>query len=151
MASLRVFRCDISHLDELAELFDGYRQFYRSPSDLDTARAFLKERIELGESVIFAASLSGSDALVGFTQLYPFFSSVRMRRLWILNDLYVAEDARQRGVARALMEAARAFASSTGAASLELATEITNTSAQALYDDLGYARDDDFYHYALTL
>lgn len=151
MADPVVFRADLSHLDALAELFDGYRQFYRKPADLEGARTFLKARIELDESVIFVASLPGSDALVGFTQLYPFFSSVRMRRLWILNDLFVAEEARQRGVARALMEAARAFASSTGAASLELATEITNTSAQALYEDLGYERDDDFYHYALTL
>ncbi|MEO0558864.1 MAG: GNAT family N-acetyltransferase [Bacteroidota bacterium] len=151
MASPRILRADLSHLDGLAELFDGYRQFYRKPPDLAAARAFLKERIELDESVIFAATLPGADALAGFTQLYPFFSSVRMRRLWILNDLFVAPDARQRGVARALMEAARAYASSTGAASLELATEITNTSAQALYEDLGYARDDEFYHYALTL
>jgi ribosomal protein S18 acetylase RimI-like enzyme len=151
MASPTVFRADLSHLDALAELFDGYRQFYRTSSDLAAARAFLKERLELDESVVFVASLPESDALSGFTQLYPFFSSVRMRRLWILNDLFVAEKARQRGVARALMEAARAFASSTGAASLELATEVTNTSAQALYEDLGYARDDDFYHYALTL
>lgn len=151
MASPTVLRANLSHLDALATLFDGYRQFYRKPSDLEAARAFLTERMERNESVLFAASLPESDALVGFTQLYPFFSSVRMRRLWILNDLFVAEEARQRGVARALMEAARAFASSTGAASLELATEITNTSAQALYEDLGYARDDAFYHYALTL
>lgn len=151
MTDPRIVRADLSHLDGLTTLFDGYRQFYRKPSDPDAARAFLKERMELDESVIFVASLPESGGLVGFTQLYPFFSSVRMRRLWILNDLFVAEDARQRGVARALMEAARAFASSTGAASLELATEITNTSAQALYEDLGYARDDEFYHYALTL
>ena len=153
MASIHVFRADATRLDELALLFDGYRQFYRRPSDLDAARRFLAERFERGESVIFAATRpdSDSDALVGFTQLYPFFSSVRTRRLWVLNDLFVARDARQLGVARALMEAARAFAQSTGAASLELATERTNTAAQALYDDLGYVRDEDYWHYALPL
>ena len=95
---------------------------------------------------------SGADgAPVGFTQLYPFFSSVRLRRVWILNDLFVAPASRRSGVARALMDAARDFARGDGAASLELATERTNTSAQALYDDLGYERDDAYWHYALTL
>ena len=156
MAFTRVFRADASHLDALSVLFDGYRRFYRQPSDLDAARRFLAERLDQDESVIFAAAredvnAEDADALVGFTQLYPFFSSVRLRRLWVLNDLFVAPEARQLGVCRALMEAARAFAQSTGAASLELATERTNTAAQALYDDLGYVRDDAYWHYALPL
>ena len=151
MASPRVFRADASHLDALAILFDGYRQFYRRPSDVDAARRFLAERLERDESVVFAATPGDTDEIVGFTQLYPSFSSVRLRRVWVLNDLYVAPEARQLGVARALMEAARSFAQSTGAASLELATERTNTTAQALYDDLGYVRDDAYWHYALPL
>ena len=156
MAFTRVFRADVSHLDALSVLFDGYRRFYRQPSDLEAARRFLAERLDQDESVIFAAAredvdAEDADALVGFTQLYPFFSSVRLRRLWVLNDLFVAPEARQLGVGRALMEAARAFAQSTGAASLELATERTNTAAQALYDDLGYVRDDAYWHYALPL
>ena len=147
---MTVFRADARQLDALAILFDGYRQFYRQPADLEAARRFLAARLDADESVIFVASLPGSDVLVGFTQLYPFFSSVRMRRVWVLNDLYVSSEARRLGVARALMEAAHVFASSTGAARVELATEITNTSAQALYDDLGYVRDDEFWHYALS-
>ena len=144
-------RADLVHLDALAELFDRYRRFYRQPSDVAAARAFLQARLDADESVIFIATLPGREGLVGFTQLYPFFSSVRMRRVWVLNDLFVAEDARRRGVARALMDAARTFAASTGAASLELATERDNVSAQALYEDLGYARDDAYWHYALSL
>lgn len=144
-----VIRADAQHLDALAPLFDGYRQFYRQASDLDGARRFLSERFARGESVIFLAS--GETGPAGFTQLYPFFSSVRMRRVWILNDLYVAPEARRTGVARALMDAARDFAQADGAASLELATERTNEQAQALYDDLGYEREEDYWHYALTL
>ncbi|GAB5534888.1 MAG: GNAT family N-acetyltransferase [Rubricoccaceae bacterium] len=143
-------RADIRQLDALATLFDGYRQFYRQPSDLDAAHHFLKARLEADESVIFVADLQDVDGLAGFTQLYPSFSSVRMRRVWVLNDLFVTNGARRQGVGRALMEAAHAFAASTGAASVELATERDNVTAQALYDDLGYERDE-FWHYALTI
>jgi len=146
-----VFRADAQHLDVLAPLFDGYRRFYRQPSDLAAARRFLADRLAADESVIFAAALPEADGLAGFTQLYPFFSSVRMRRVWVLNDLYVAPGARRQGVARALMDAAHAFAASTGAVGVDLATERDNASAQALYDDLGYQRDDAYWHYALTL
>jgi len=145
-----VFRPGAAHLDGLAVLFDAYRVFYRTPSDLEAARRFLNDRLTNGDSVILVAKLPGADGLAGFTQLYPTFSSVRMRRVWTLNDLFVAEHARGQGVARALMEAARLFAVSTGAAGIELATERTNTSAQALYDALGYEQDS-FLHYALTL
>ena len=144
-----VLRADRSHLDALAGLFDGYRQFYRQPSDPEGARRFLAERFEYEDSVVYVAA--DGERLVGFTQLYPFWSSVRMRRVWVLNDLFVDEGARGQGVARALMEAARAFAASTGAASLELATERDNAPAQALYDSLGYARDEAYWHYVLTL
>ena len=146
---LTTLRADARHLAALAELFDGYRQFYRKPSDESSARTFLKERLAQNDSVIFAAELDGR--LVGFTQLYPLFSSVRMRRVWVLNDLYVAPAARRRGVAEALMEAARAFASADGAVALQLATELDNTGAQALYERLGYERDTDFATYELAL
>ena len=138
-----VRRATTRDLDTLSLLFDAYRQFYRQPSDLARAQHFLAERFDADDSVIFVASLSDRNEIVGFTQLYPFFSSVRTRRVWVLNDLFVAAEARQQGVARALMEAAHDFARSTGAASVDLATERVNTSAQALYDTLGYQRDDE--------
>ena len=151
MASCTVFRATEEHLDHLAVLFDDYRRFYRQSSDLDAARRFLSDRLKSDESVIFAARLADTDGLVGFTQLYPMFSSVRMQRVWTLNDLFVAESVRGRGVARALMEAARVFAVSTGAVALELATERDNTTAQALYDSLEYDRVENYLHFALTL
>ena len=88
---------------------------------------------------------------LGFTQLYPAFSSVRMRRSWVLNDLFVAPDARGKGVARALMDRARQFAADNGIASLSLATAIDNHPAQALYESLGWVRDEKFYHYDLVV
>lgn len=140
---------DSTDLEPLAHLFDQYRVFYRQPSDLDAARTFLSQRLARGDSAILGAHLG--DHLAGFTQLYPSFTSVGMARLWILNDLYVAEDSRRKGVATALMNAAREFAEMTDAARLVLSTERDNTGAQKLYEHLGYHRDQDFYTYELPL
>ena len=129
-------------LDALAALFDGYRQFYAQPADRVRARAFVKERLVAGDTVFLVAE-AGS-ALVGFTHLFPSFSSVAARRLWILNDLFVAPDARRQGVAEALMEAAEAHGRATGAARLVLQTAVDNAPAQALYRRLGWTAADGF-------
>ncbi len=148
-ASYTIIRAQRGHVELVAPLFDLYRQFYGQPSDLEGARQFLKERLQHNESVIFLA-LGGTGA-VGFTQLYPSFSSTAMKRLWILNDLFVARQARKHGVARALLERAREFAIETGASGLELATATDNLSAQRLYEKTGWKRDEDFYHYCLEV
>ncbi|WP_102127378.1 GNAT family N-acetyltransferase [Deinococcus planocerae] len=149
MTLLTVVRADASHLDALVPLFDGYRQFYGQASDPEGARAFLAERLDRGESVIFLALDGG--APLGFTQLYPSFTSVGMRRLWILNDLFVAPQGRKRGVGRALLERARQHGLETGAVRLTLSTATNNVSAQTLYEAQGWRRDEDFYTYNLTL
>ena len=138
-------------VDLVAPLFDAYRQFYAQPSDLALARAFLAERLTRGESVIFVAERDGRP--VGFVQLYPLFSSTaaRPRRLWLLNDLYVAPEARNGGVGRALMDRARQLAQATDAVGLELATARTNVRAQRLYESLGYRIDEHFLRYELGL
>jgi ribosomal protein S18 acetylase RimI-like enzyme len=133
----------------VAPLFDAYRQFYGRPPDPDGARRFLAERLGRGESVVLAV-VEGGRAL-GFTQLYPSFSSVSMRPVWILNDLFVAPDARGRGVGGRLLRAAREHALRTGAARLALATAVTNTKAQALYERDGWRRDTAFLHYEYEL
>lgn len=133
----------------VAPLFDAYRQFYGQPPDPDGARRFLAERLVRGESVILAV-VEGGRAL-GFTQLYPSFSSVSMRPIWILNDLFVADDARRRGVGARLLQAARDHALRTGAVRLALSTAVTNTTAQALYERDGWRRDTAFLHYEYGL
>ena len=145
-----VHRATLADLDGLAPLFDAYRVFYRKASDREGARAFLHDRLSRDESVVFAARL-GEGPLVGFTQLYPSFSSVQMRRVWVLNDLFVAEGARKQGVAQALMAEAEAFARETGAAWVQLETEATNAPAQALYDGLGWERDREHWVYTRPL
>jgi ribosomal protein S18 acetylase RimI-like enzyme len=142
-------RAALSDADALAPLFDAYRGFYGRPSDLPLARRFLAERLERGESVVLCAMDETTPC--GFTQLYPLFSSLRCRPIWMLSDLFVAPHRRGGGVGRRLMEAAHAFAREQGAASVELDTAHTNTTAQALYESLGYERDLEFRHYVLSL
>jgi ribosomal protein S18 acetylase RimI-like enzyme len=146
---VKVIRAGVEHLEEVARLFDGYRQFYGQPSDLTGARQFLRDRLSRGESVVFLA-LDGS-AGVGFVQLYPSFSSVRMRAIWVLNDLFVAPGARRAGVARLLMGATAEMARSTGAARVVLATAKDNAAARALYFSLGYQLDEQFDQLELPL
>jgi GNAT superfamily N-acetyltransferase len=146
--NVRVVRAERKHLDDLAPLFDGYRQFYGQQSDLAAARAFLRERIERDESVIYVAYADGGEA-AGFTQLYPSFSSVSLKRLWVLNDLFVRSDIRRGGVGRALLERARQHALETGAKGLILNTAAANTPAQTLYESCGWQREDEFLQYNL--
>ena len=150
MTTVQVRQATTDDVDVIAPLFDAYRQFYRKDSDLDGARAYLTERLERGESVIFLALLDeGTPA--GFTQLYPIFSSTAMRRSWLLNDLFVAPVARRAGVGRALLERARVFAEETRAKGLLLQTAVDNFPAQRLYESLGWQRDNDFYVYTLAV
>jgi ribosomal protein S18 acetylase RimI-like enzyme len=143
---MAIRRAAIADADVVGELFDAYRVFYEAPSDRGAAHAFVYERLVRGDSAIFVAEAHDDERspAVGFVQLYPTFSSVAMRRLWILNDLYVTEHARRGGVGRELMRAAEAFARADDAYGLQLETAHTNARAQALYESEGYARDRVF-------
>lgn len=148
--SFAVRQATIHDLDLVVPLFDGYRQFYGQPSDLERARRFLAERFHHAESVILLAR-DGEGAGLGFTQLYPLFSSVRCTRRYLLNDLYVAPAARRRGVAAALLTAAAEHGRAMGVAGLSLSTAHDNHAAQRLYESLGWTPDTDFREYSLAL
>ena len=148
-ADLEVSRATIADLETLVPLFDAYRCFYRQTSELERARHFLKERLERDQSVIFLAIDSG--ITIGFTQLYPSFTSTGMARIFILNDLFVSPYVRRHGVGSALIESAVQYGRSAGAVRLALSTELTNTTAQALYERSGWTRDTAFCTYQLTL
>ena len=139
MSDLAITRAGPADLDALSVLFDGYRQFYGQPSDLPRARDWLRSRLRVGESVVLVAKRGGKT--VGFAQLYPMFSSVRTARTWILNDLFVDSTARRKGVARALLDAAAAFAREDGAAGISLETTRDNDAARALYRAAGWNED----------
>ncbi|HEX5306903.1 MAG TPA: GNAT family N-acetyltransferase [Dyella sp.] len=146
---LSIRTADVHDLPVLAPLFDGYRQFYGQGADLPRAHAFLAERFAHHESLILLAERDGE--AVGFTQLYPLFSSVRTARVYLLNDLFVAASARRGGVARALLLAAAEQARALGAAGMSLSTALDNAPAQALYESLGWVRDRQCCEYSLAL
>jgi ribosomal protein S18 acetylase RimI-like enzyme len=136
-------------LPAVAALFDAYRQFYEQPADAALALRFIGERMRRQESVILLAQAAGS--IVGFCQLYPGFCSVIAQPIYTLYDLYVAPEARQTGAGRALMLAAHEHARQHGFARLDLSTAKTNHAAQALYESLGWVRDEVFLVYNKTV
>jgi ribosomal protein S18 acetylase RimI-like enzyme len=144
-----VRQATIHDLEQLVPLFDSYRQFYGRASNLRAAREFLLTRFRNDESTVFIAQENGR--ALGFAQLYPTFSSISLARIFILNDLFVHEQSRRKGVASALMSAAVKFATASGADRLSLSTAITNDAARALYESAGWKHDDQFLVYDFAI
>ncbi|MDQ8733610.1 GNAT family N-acetyltransferase [Paenibacillus sp. LHD-38] len=148
---MEVIRATNNHIVELADLFNQYRIFYKQVSDLKGAAAFLSVRLEHQQSILFIAVNQATGEAIGFTQLYPSFSSVSMKRSFILNDLFVLEKHRGQGAAQLLLDHAKSYAKANGAKGLELSTAMDNKQAQRLYERNGYERDEMYYHYYLTI
>ncbi len=140
-------------LDLVVPLFDQYRMFYGQPSDLSLARQFIAARLEQQDSVIFlAVGGEGRDEIgLGFALLYPSFNSVVAAPIWILNDLYVLEGARRRGLAKELIAQGQELAAETGATVISLSTARDNAPSRRLYEGLGFTLDDAFCTYLLSL
>ncbi len=136
-------------IEELAILFNLYRIFYGQSSNLQAARDFINDRYQNRDSQILVAT--NHNRLVGFAQLYPSFSSVAMQRIYILNDLFVIEAERHKGIARSLMIAAEASARAAGALRIILSTQVSNITARALYESLNYRKNEEFYYYTLSI
>ncbi len=128
-----------------AALFHAYRGFYAQQDDPGRSRDFLARRLANGESVVFLASAGGSPA--GFAQLYPSFSSVRVQRDWVLNDLFVDAAHRGRGVGRALLDACAGLVRETGARGMSLVTASDNAPARRLYERYGFTPETAFVTY----
>jgi ribosomal protein S18 acetylase RimI-like enzyme len=133
-------------LAAVASLFDQYRQFYEQAPDAALALQFITERFARKESVLLVAQ-DDAGALVGFCQLYPSFCSVEAKPIYVLYDLFVAPGARKSGAGRALMLAAEARARADGKVRMDLTTAKDNLRAQALYESLGWVRDEVFFAY----
>jgi ribosomal protein S18 acetylase RimI-like enzyme len=148
MVSIR--QASMDDINQLAQLFDAYRQFYEQTPDLARAKTFIAERINRQESVIFVAENADKN-LVGFCQIYPSFCSVAAAKIGVLYDLYVDTNTRKVGAGRALMLAAQDYATKNSMARLDLSTAKDNLNAQALYESLGWVRDEIFYTYNIGL
>lgn len=137
---MQIRKAQTADLSQLALLFDQYRIFYEKPTDMEGAANFLEERMNHRDSEIFVAE-NADHQLVGFVQLYPLFSSTRMKRLWLLNDLFVTETQRGQGISKKLIEAAKALCRDTGACGLMLETAKSNVEGNALYPKMGFELD----------
>jgi ribosomal protein S18 acetylase RimI-like enzyme len=142
---MEIIKANISHIKIAAKLFDLYRMFYGQSSDIKGAEGFLKERISGKESIIFLA-FDGENA-IGFMQLYPSFSSVSMQRIIILNDLYIDEKWRGRGVGKALIKEAEKIALENGIKKITLSTAQDNVKAQKLYEAEGFLKGGFFNYF----
>lgn len=144
-ATFTILRATAVDVEHLLPLFEGYRAFYKAAPNAAGSRAFLAARLGRAESVVFLAR--AGDAAAGFAQLYPTFSSVSISGRWILNDLFVDPAFRGLGIGRALTERCMAHCRETGALGLMLLTESTNSTAQKLYESLGWTRDTVYWRY----
>ena len=137
-------KANIDHLEDLVPLFDGYRIFYRQESDKATAHQFLLNRLTNKDSVIYLAY--SDNMAVGFTQLYYSFSSVSLKPIFILNDLYVHKDYRGSGIGELLINRAKALCKDLGYKGMAIQTE-TNNKAQNLYKRLNFKPDPDLHFF----
>jgi ribosomal protein S18 acetylase RimI-like enzyme len=133
-------------LEPVAALFDAYRQFYHQAPDLPLATRFIADRMQQQQSIILVAE-DDEQRLHGFCQIYPSFCSVQACAIHVLYDLFVAPTARRGGAGRLLLQAAEAHARAHGVGRMDLTTARSNLPAQALYESLGWLRDDVFFAY----
>jgi ribosomal protein S18 acetylase RimI-like enzyme len=143
--NMKIIRAHLEHLEDLTPLVDAYRQFYKQPSDLVSVRTYLESRLSKNECVAFIV-YEGNETQ-GFTLLYHHWTTVALGHVWLLNDLYTKPEARRKGVGEGLLNHAADFAKADGAKRIWLRTAIDNFTAQALYEKIGYKRDEQFYRY----
>ena len=148
---MRIVQATLEHLDLLTPMFIKYREFFGELALPDSSRKFLENRLKRKESVIYMALADEEDRLLGYCQLYPSFSSLSLKRVWILNDIYVAGDARRQLVADRLLQTAKQMARDSKAVRMRAATLKGNDTARRLYESIGFREDDQFSNFLLPL
>jgi len=149
---MRIVQATLEHLDLLTPLFVKYREFYGELPFPESSKKFLEKRLSRKESVIYLALADDDDSrLLGFCQLYPSFSSLALKRVWILNDIYVAEDARRQLVADRLLQTAKKMARETNAVRMRVSSSVSNEVAHKVYESIGFHEDTEFKNYILPI
>ncbi|MCY1205348.1 Acetyltransferase (GNAT) family protein [compost metagenome] len=149
---MRIVQATLEHLDLLTPLFVKYREFYGELPFPESSKKFLEKRLSRKESVIYLAFADDDDTrLLGFCQLYPSFSSLALKRVWILNDIYVAEDARRQLVADRLLQTAKKLARETNAVRMRVSSSVSNEVAHKVYESIGFHEDTEFKNYILPI
>ena len=143
---MKIIQANETHIDQVVNLFDAYRVWYGKPSDKDAAHDFLLERMKSKESIIYVAE-DENGKLVGFTQLYPIFSSTRMKRMWLLNDLFVQPESRGKRVSKILINEAKKLAKSNNACGILLETEKSNDIGNHLYPSMDFELEGNNFYF----
>ena len=130
--NINIIKASIKNIDEVSELFNLYRQFYKYKSDINSSKKYITDRIINKESTIFLA-LNDKNIHMGFVQIYESFDSLNLDKIIILYDLYVKKEYRKFGIAFKLMKKSEEFAKSIGAKEIQLSTAKNNSTAQSLY------------------
>ena len=142
----KIIKAESKHIEQVGELFDLYRQFYKYESNLIESTNYIKDRIKNNESIIFIA-INDANKAIGFVQLYETFGSLDLGKIIILYDLYVKEDHRKNNIGRQLMIRSHEYAKKINAKRIQLSTATDNFIGQSLYESLDYVKDIDFYTY----
>ncbi len=151
---MKIIRIDKTQGNLVFDLFNKYRVFYKQASDIEIAKKFVQQRLDNNESVIFVALSEDTNKPIGFTQLYPKYSSVGVVKNWILNDLYVDEEYRKQGIGEKLIQTAMDFATLNDAKFVELSTAVDNFTAQKLYEHTGFKKlepETEFFEYRINV
>jgi GNAT superfamily N-acetyltransferase len=129
-------------LEQLLPLMRAYCDFYEvSPPDerlLALSRALIDDPEREGVQLM----ARDGDRTMGFATIYWSWSTTSAERIGVMNDLYVAPEARGTGTAEALIEACRAACARRGAAKLTWQTALDNERAKAVYDRIGATREE---------
>lgn len=149
MDCVDILHAQLEHLDELLPLVCAYRRFYEQPPDADRERRFVACHLRDRTSTIFLAR--AQTRAVGFVQLFSTFSTVWLGPALILEDLFVAPEARGAGVATELLIRAVDYARDIGATGMFLETAMNNAAAQSVYERAGWTREDRFFKYNAPL
>ena len=138
-------------LEDLLPLLRAYCDFYEvEPSDealLALSRALIADPEREGVQLIARAP---DGAAVGFATVYWTWQTTRASRLAVMNDLFVAAEARGTGLAERLIAASRERAAEHGARSLAWQTAKDNVRAQTVYERVG-ARRSEWLDYSLPV
>lgn len=146
---MRIIPASLEHLDHLLPMFVRYRELYGAMPQLEASKDFLLERLNNKEAIILLAI--ENDTMLGFCLIYPSFSSVSLRPIWIINDMYVAEEARRKYVANQLLQAIAEQARANNVVRLRVSILASNDIAQRLYESADFIEDKLFRNYILPI
>jgi len=137
-------------MDQFVTVVDEYRNFCGFNVSPEATKAFFETLHKEKKATTFIA-VSKEDDVMGFVNLYPSYSTLSLRKIWILNDLGVSSKYRRLGVAQALIKKSIEFAKASDAIRIELKTEKTNCNAQTLYSQMGFQADQNNIYYRVPV